>query len=250
MNDEKQIPVSDNDAVNFDGGTEEATAVTEVQTEEEPETQETSEVEAAAPDPEEHTKELETKLHALKDRLLRTAAELDNVRKRSRREIDEALVTGRSEVLREILPVMDSIDLALSSADPEGSASAIVEGVEMVRKQFFSATERFRLKVVESVGKAFDPNFHEAVAQVPSPENEVGQIIEELRKGYVLGERLLRAAMVVVSSGAPQQTEESETGAENGINETSESPPFESDMVADNSQSAGEETRIEDDDEQ
>lgn len=162
------------------------------------------------PTPEERTQEMEQKLAAMQDRLLRTMAELDNVRKRSKREVEDASVMGRSEVLREILPVVDSIDLALSSADPTGSAAPIIEGIEMVRKQFFSATERFGLKSVECVGKAFDPNFHEAVAQVPSASHPAGKIVEEMRKGYVLGERLLRAAMVVVSAGEPKPAVETQ----------------------------------------
>ncbi|MDJ0764728.1 MAG: nucleotide exchange factor GrpE [Myxococcota bacterium] len=135
------------------------------------------------------------------DKLLRTAAELDNVRKRARRDIEEAKIAGRVELLREILPVIDSIDLALQAADPDGSAAAIIDGMEMVRKQFLSATERFGLEQIKSAGQAFDPNFHEAVAQVTSDEFEAGRIVQEMRTGYMLGDRLLRAAMVVVSKG-------------------------------------------------
>ncbi len=138
----------------------------------------------------------------LRDKLLRTAAEFDNFRKRARRDVDDARKSAHTEVLRDILPVIDSLDLAISSVDPSGSADAIVEGVVMVRKQFLNATERHGLKPIETKGTAFDPNFHEAVAQVNSNEVDMGQVVEEVRKGYLLGERLLRAAMVVVSKGA------------------------------------------------
>ncbi|MCP4675524.1 MAG: nucleotide exchange factor GrpE [Deltaproteobacteria bacterium] len=152
-------------------------------------------------DPEEQIAELEEKVVATHDRLMRTAAELDNVRKRSRRDVKEAASRGHAEVLREILPAIDSLDLALKSSDSEGVEGGIIEGVEMVHRQFLSATERFRLKPIKCVGEIFDPNFHEAVAQISSEEHEAGEIIEEMRKGYLLGERLLRAAMVVVSKG-------------------------------------------------
>lgn len=121
----------------------------------------------------------EEKNKAIQEKLLRTAAELDNVRKRARRDVEDAKVFGRTEILRDILPVIDSLDLALNTVDPDGPASAIVEGVVMVRKQFLNATERYDLKPIDSVQKAFDPNYHEAVAQVFSEELEAGQIVEE-----------------------------------------------------------------------
>jgi molecular chaperone GrpE len=158
--------------------------------------------------------ELEAKLKETTDRLMRTAAELDNVRKRARRDNEEAVVRGRSEILREIIPVIDSIDLALRSADPEGTAAAIVEGVEMVRRQFLSATEKFGLKQIEARGMLFDPNFHEAMAQVASDETPAGEVVEEMRKGYLLGERLLRPAMVIVSKGSAAQEDGEEKEGE------------------------------------
>jgi molecular chaperone GrpE len=176
--------------------------------------------EAAAP-PEEATgftadsdrvAELEGQLSAERDRALRFAADMDNLRKRSRKEVEEALGRGRGEVLLEILPVIDSIDSALSSAaETEGSAAAVLEGVTMVRRQFLSAVERFGVTPIEAVGQAFDPNFHEAVAQVHSDDHEVGQIVHEMRKGYVMGEKLLRASMVVVSKGSSSSRETPES---------------------------------------
>jgi molecular chaperone GrpE len=152
-------------------------------------------------DPVEQIEELEKKLKETHERLLRTAAELDNVRKRARRDVEEARQMGRADVLRDILPAIDSLDLALKSIDPQGKAAGIIDGVQMVRKQFLSATERFGLKPIASVAEPFDPNFHEAMAQINSDEIEAGNIVEEMRKGYVLGDRLLRASMVIVSKG-------------------------------------------------
>jgi molecular chaperone GrpE len=168
---------------------------------------------------------LQQKLDTTHERLLRTAADLDNLRKRSKRDIDDALVRGHADVLSELLPVMDSMELALASADPDSKAESIIEGVKMIQKQFLTAAERFKLKPIESEGQAFDPNFHEAVAQVASPDHPAGQIVNEMRRGYLLGDRLLRPAMVIVSKGstvkeAPEaESTEVDGGAEEGPRE-------------------------------
>ena len=161
--------------------------------------------------------ELQDKLSATHERLLRTAAELDNFRKRARRDVEEAQNRGRAEVLAEILPVIDSVDLALSSA-ADNAGDGILEGLQMIKRQFLTAGERFGVKPVESRGAAFDPNVHEAVSQIYSPEHPAGQIVEEMRKGYLLGEKLLRAAMVVVSRGAPP-VPSADGDADNGTSE-------------------------------
>jgi molecular chaperone GrpE len=145
---------------------------------------------------------LEKKLAEEHDRLLRTAADLDNFRKRARRDIEDAGVRGRGEVLAEILPTIDALDLALKNANGETPARAVIDGVEMVRRQFLGSMARFGLKPIACVGAQFDPSFHEAVAQIPHPDLPAGAVIEELRRGYLLGDRLLRATMVIVSSGA------------------------------------------------
>jgi molecular chaperone GrpE len=147
--------------------------------------------------------ELEAKLAEEHDRLLRTAAELDNVRKRARRDVDDALTRGRAEILNEILPTIDALDLAIKNADEATPARAVIDGVEMVRRQFLGSMGRFGMRPIECLGAAFDPNFHEAVAQIPSGDIPAGSVMEELRRGYVLGSRLLRASLVVVSSGQP-----------------------------------------------
>lgn len=161
----------------------------------------TEDMEPSNADVSDEVQTLKEQLAANHERLLRTAADLDNLRKRSKRDVEDALIRGRTEVLTEILPVIDSVDLALTSADPAGNAASIIEGVKMIQKQFHTATERFQLKVVETEGQGFDPNFHEAVAQLASPDHPAGQIVNEMRKGYLLGDRLLRPAMVVVSKG-------------------------------------------------
>jgi molecular chaperone GrpE len=177
-------------------------------------------------DPNEIVAELEEKLAAEHERLLRAAADLDNLRKRTRRDVEDAAIRGRSEILDALLPAIDSLDLALGSSDPDGSAGPVLDGVEMVRKQFLSSMSRFGLAPVETaVGEMFDPAVHEAVAQIPSTDHPVGEVIEEMRKGYTLGDRLLRAAMVVVSAGQPDQEERE------AVEETvEEAPPEEEDV--------------------
>ncbi|HUT79053.1 MAG TPA: nucleotide exchange factor GrpE [Polyangia bacterium] len=146
--------------------------------------------------------EFEQRLAAEHERLLRTAAELDNVRKRARRDVEDAQVRGRAEVLGELLPALDSIDLALSSATPTTDTGSLIQGMELVRRQFLSGMERFGLKPINAAGQIFDPALHEAVAQRPSEEVGAGGVLQDMRRGYLLGERLLRASMVVVSTGS------------------------------------------------
>jgi len=157
---------------------------------------------------------LEKKVAEEHDRLLRTAAELDNFRKRARRDIEDAVVRGRIEVLGEILPTIDALDLALKNSADDASARAVIDGVEMVRRQFLGSMARFGLTPIGCVGAPFDPSFHEAVAQIPHPDAPAGEVIEDMRRGYMLGDRLLRASLVIASSGAPAKT--SETAVSDG----------------------------------
>ena len=174
-------------------------------------------------EPKDPIEALKEKLEEKHGQLLRYAAELDNLRKRSRRDIEDAAVRGRSEVLKELLPTVDSIDLALDSIGPEGSAKSIIEGMQMVKKKFLTSLERFGLKEIEAVGLPFDPNFHEAIAQQPSEKYDAGIVAFEMRRGYLLGEKLLRPTMVVVSSGKPQVDEKAEEKDDLKSNEEPES---------------------------
>jgi molecular chaperone GrpE len=135
----------------------------------------------------------------LRDRLLRTAADFDNFRKRSRKDIEEALRTGRESVLREILPVIDNLERAAAAAESSESVGAVAEGVRMVLKSFEDTASRIGLERVKALGERFDPALHDAVQQVESADAEPGTILAEAQPGYRLGTRLLRAAMVVVA---------------------------------------------------
>lgn len=130
------------------------------------------------------------------ERLLRTAADLDNFRKRSRKEQEDARLKAREDVLKEILPGIDNLERALAVAT---SADPVVDGVRMVLKQFHTALERFDVKAFEAVGQAFDPTRHEAISQVETAEQPPGTVVTELQRGYMNGPRLLRPAMVTVA---------------------------------------------------
>jgi molecular chaperone GrpE len=169
----------------------------------------------AAPTPEERIAQLEAEKAQLArekqdnwDRLLRTTADLDNLRKRSRRELDDARTEARTKVLREMLPVMDNLERAMEHAQSEttgtGGAASVIEGVKLVLRQFAQALERCDVVAVEAVGKPFDPNLHEAISQVESAEHAPGSVVQALQKGYTIGNRLLRPALVVVAKAPPE----------------------------------------------
>lgn len=136
----------------------------------------------------------------LSERLLRTAADFDNFRKRSRREIDEAKLRGKDDALRDLLPVFDNLERAVQASGAAGeSVAAVVEGVRMVLKLFEDTTQRMGLNRVPTVGERFDPTVHEAIQQQESSEHTPGTIVAEVAPGYLFGKRLLRAAMVIVA---------------------------------------------------
>lgn len=145
----------------------------------------------------------------LNDRLLRTAADYENFKRRSRREMDEAGVRGMEGILRELLPVLDNLDRALMAApktDADPLFTSLHQGVALVQKQFLGSLEKFQIKSFDAQGKAFDPAFHEAVAQVDSETLPPGSVAVVYQRGYTVGSRLLRPAMVAVVRPRAQPT--------------------------------------------
>jgi molecular chaperone GrpE len=136
-----------------------------------------------------------------KDAALRALADLDNFRKRSIRERDEVAKKAKEDMLRELLPVFDNLERASQYVTQGADAAAIGKGIEMVLKLFEDTLNRVGGKRVRSVGEPFDPQVHEAISQLPSDAHPAGVIAAEAAAGYLLGDRLLRAAMVVVSTG-------------------------------------------------
>jgi molecular chaperone GrpE len=150
---------------------------------------------------------LQQEIAGLRDQLLRLAADFDNYRKRASREQQEVRDYGTSNVLNEILPVLDNLDRALAHSD--GDKSPVVAGIRLVVKQFHDVLSRFGVTSFTSVGVPFDPERHEAVAQLPTSEHKPGTIVEELQKGYMLRDRLLRPARVVVAAAPGERAAES-----------------------------------------
>lgn len=137
------------------------------------------------------------------DRLLRVTADFDNFRKRVAREKQEAIKYANEGLLEKLIPVLDNFEMALTAAKAapatDGSQS-VVAGVTMIQQQLKAALTDCGLEEIDAAGQAFDPNFHEAVSQLPSAEVPEGHVLQQLRKGYKLKERLLRPATVVVAS--------------------------------------------------
>ena len=135
----------------------------------------------------------------LKEQLLRTAADFDNFRKRTKKDLDESERRGREETVRELLPVFDNLERAVAAAVGTTDVTSIVEGVKMVLKLFEDQTGRLGVTKVDAVGQRFDPTVHDAIQQKETDEYPPGTVIAEVVPGYRLGERLIRPAMVVVS---------------------------------------------------
>ncbi len=136
------------------------------------------------------------------DRFMRTAADLENLRKRTLREKEELRLFSASRVLEDLLPVMDNLALGLTAAkQPNADLKTLTGGVDMVLTQFKSALGNHGLKEIHPAGQPFDPHQHEALSHAPSPEVKAEHVLNVIRIGYSLNGRLLRPASVIVSSG-------------------------------------------------
>lgn len=154
--------------------------------------------------------QLELEVAKWKDQAVRTAAELDNYRKRMAREKLDAVRYGNQSLLEELLPVLDNFDMGMQAAAQE-QGSMLYMGMDMVRKQIneFLGSQSVE-EIPAEAGGEFDPNLHEALSQEPSEEIEEGKIIRTVRKGYRIGERLLRPSNVIVAANNQEPREENE----------------------------------------
>lgn len=143
--------------------------------------------------------EAEQRALQLKDQLLRTAADFDNFRKRSRRELEDASQSGREWMLKELLPVFDNLERATAHADGSGDIKAFASGIEMVVRQFHDTLKKLGVERVATTGHPFDPTVHEAIQQMETADVEPGHVAAEIQGGYRSGERLIRPALVVVA---------------------------------------------------
>ena len=150
-------------------------------------------------------RELEDKLSEAQERVLRTAADAENFKKRLQREKEEQTRYANESLMRELLPVIDNLERALEHSEAGADQGGLLEGLNMTLKGLLDTLTRFGCTPVEAAGKPFDPNFHEAVSQEESADHEPNTVLRELQKGYILKERLLRPAMVLVSKRTSQQ---------------------------------------------
>ena len=145
----------------------------------------------------------------LKDRLLRAIAETENLRRRAQREKEDAAKYAITAFARDMVEIQDNMIRALASGSPEDKAAGgdhlatMYEGVELTQRSLQSAFERHKIEIINPAGQKFDPNFHQAVAEIPGTPHANGTVVDVMQTGYIIGDRLLRAAMVTVAKGAP-----------------------------------------------
>ena len=146
----------------------------------------------------------------LKDRMLRTLAEMENLRRRTEREVADARSYAVTNFARDVLNVADNIRRALDSvpadarATADGALKGLIDGIELTERDLAKTLERHGVKVVEPQGQKFDPNRHQAMFEVPNPEVPAGTVVQVVQAGYVIGERVLRPALVGVAKGGPK----------------------------------------------
>ena len=161
---------------------------------------ETSQLEELEEVETEESVDLEEKIKELEDQNLRLQAEIQNMRRRHQTSREEASRYRSQDLAKEILPVLDNLERALKTEVKDEAGNSLKQGVEMVLQGFQRALAATNIEVIDAEGEKFDPNFHEALAQVPVEEGqESGQIIEVYEKGYKLHDRVLRAAKVIVT---------------------------------------------------
>lgn len=151
-----------------------------------------------------------------KDQWMRSAADFDNFRKRTRRELEDTRKAGREELLKDLLPVFDNLERAIASADRATEVKPVADGLKMVIRQFMDTLGRSGITKVPSIGAMFDPAVHEAIQQIESEEHPPGTVVSEVQPGYQQGERLIRAAMVVVAKPKAQSDDAASGGGDAG----------------------------------
>ncbi|MEM8935046.1 MAG: nucleotide exchange factor GrpE [Pseudomonadota bacterium] len=151
---------------------------------------------------------------ALNEQLLRMAAELENTRRRAAREKADAGKYAIANFARDLLGVADNFERAIAAADQtETGASGLIDGVRMTEKELLSTLERHGVIRISPAGEKFDPNMHQAVAQIPSETTPSGHVVDVAQSGFLIGERVLRAAMVTISTGPAQKPASDETSS-------------------------------------
>jgi len=146
----------------------------------------------------------------LKDRLLRTLAEMENLRRRTEREVADARAYGVTNFARDILAVADNMERALKALDDEirekadAGVKALLDGVEITERELIKVMEKHGVRKVEPKGQKFDPNLHQAMFELPDSSVPTGTIVQVMQPGYLIGERVLRPALVGIAKGGPK----------------------------------------------
>jgi molecular chaperone GrpE len=179
---------------------------------------ETAAAAAAEPTP---STALERDHAEMKDRLLRTLAEMENLRKRTEREVADSRLYGIAGFARDVLGVADNMRRALDAVPAEARANAqagmkaLVDGVELTERELLKALEKNGVRQFTPLGEKFDPNVHQAMFEVPDPSVPAGSIVQVMQPGYMIGERVLRPALVAVAKGGPKTAPNSAPGNDN-----------------------------------
>lgn len=183
--------------------------VDETEFQDEAEAQE-AQADADAPEAADPLSALESENAKLKDRLLRAVAEMENLRKRAERDVKDARQYAIANFARDMLTATDNLSRALMTMpqeardDATGTFRSLIEGVEMTEREMIRLLEKNGIKKIEPKGEKFDPHFHQAMFEVPNPDVVEGTVTEVMQAGYVIGERVLRPAMVGVAKGGPK----------------------------------------------
>ena len=172
---------------------------------------------------EDPVKELEAKLEAKEkeavetyDRLLRASAEFDNFKKRSSREMEEFRKFANQSLIKEMLSVIDNLELAMNSTNVHKAIDKdLLQGLEMTHKEILKVFEKFDVKPIDAKGRPFDPSFHEAVMQEETNDSPKNTVVNELQRGYMIHDRLLRPSMVVVAKPKENSDDEKPHKREN-----------------------------------
>jgi molecular chaperone GrpE len=156
---------------------------------------------AVAPEPDRSGAELQRQRDEYKDLLLRKSAEFDNYRKRIDRERQAVTESAAADLIAELLPLVDDLERALRTETAPEGADVYRRGVELIHRQLSETLRKRGVRPIDAVGAPFDPHFHEAVTYEPAAGRREGEVVEEFRRGYMLGDRLLRPSMVKVAKG-------------------------------------------------
>jgi molecular chaperone GrpE len=189
---------------------------------------EPAEADTAALPKEHHMTALAREAADYKDKLLRSLAEMENLRRRTERQVADAREYGIAAFARDILAVADNMARALGALEPElrekaqTEAKALLDGVELTERELLKVLEKHRVKKFEPLGEKFDPNLHQAMLEIPDPSRPAGTVAQVVQPGYMIGERVLRPALVGIAKGGPKPTV-----GDTAANDNADVPPAE-----------------------